>query len=142
MNVDPAQPVVLASPRLLHAMLVAGVVIIMVVLGVVRAASALDPLTSLIPYFRLAAMGVLIASYVVMRILRLRIEPRRATEDRRHWWQRHLTTALAVWALAEGAAMVGAVFWFLTGDTIILVGVAGLALTLLVMNRPGRLEEG
>jgi hypothetical protein len=46
-----------------------------------------------------------------------------------------------VWALADGTAMAGAVFWLLTGDYVILAIVAGVALALLVMHRPAVLEE-
>jgi hypothetical protein len=43
---------------------------------------------------------------------------------------------LLQWVLAEGTATVGAVFWFLTGDAVLLV-VLGAAAVLLFRLRPG-----
>lgn len=39
-------------------------------------------------------------------------------------------------------ATVGAVFWYLTGDASILVGVLGVSLLVLLVNRPGVLAGG
>jgi hypothetical protein len=50
-----------------------------------------------------------------------------------------MARAMVVWAVAEGAALAGAMFWLLTGDFVILAVVTGVALVLLAANRPGAL---
>ena len=126
---------------IVHAMLVVGVAVILIVLGVVRSVVALEPMSDLVPIFRLVALGVLVAGYLVMRVLRAGI-PALGSGDSSAWWTEHGRRALMLWVVAEGIAVAGAVLWLVTGDALLLVGVSGVAFALVLMNRPGRLVEG
>lgn len=127
---------------ILNTMLIVGVVITLVVLAVVRSVVPFDPMGDLVPIFRAAGLCLLVAGYLLIRMVRGGIPPLRVDADRTSWWAEYGRRALTLWVLAEGIAMVGGVFWFLTGDVVLLVVVSGVALALLVMNRPGRLVEG
>jgi hypothetical protein len=127
---------------LLHKILLIGVITTVVVFGIVRTVVALTPMADLVPVLRVAALAVLVGGYLVMRIVRRAIPPLDPGGNPAAWWGEHGRRALILWVVAEGVTMVGAVFWFLTNDVVVLVGVAGVALALLVMNRPSRLMEG
>lgn len=140
-----SQPVLQASPyraaQLVHFGLVLGIVMIVLVFTLVRPALGLARMDELTTVFRLVAILLLFVTVVVMRLARSRIEPIRSRDERDAWWQANLAKTIVVWALADGAAMLGAVFWLLTGDYVILSVVTGVALALLVMHRPAVLEE-
>jgi hypothetical protein len=140
-----SQPVLQASPyraaRLVHFGLVLGVVMIVLVFAIVRPALGIEAMDQLTTVLRIVAVLLLFASVVVMRLARSRIEPIRSRDDREAWWLASLPKAIVVWALADGTATAGAVFWLLTGDYVILAVVTGVALALLVMHRPAVLEE-
>lgn len=137
------QPTSVPTPErtfsLLHIIMVAGVATLVLILAIVRSMVPYDPMTDLVPVLRIVAGVLLVAAYVVMRVFRADIVPLVPGGDRRAWWRQQGTKALIIWVLAEGAAMIGTVFWFITGDLALLVGVAGVALVLLVMNRPAKL---
>jgi hypothetical protein len=126
---------------ILHTVLVAGVAMILVAFGIVRSVVTLDPMSGLVPTFRIVAVALLVGGYLVMRVLRAGIPPLGSDGDRTAWWTEYGRRALMLWVVAEGVAMAGGVFWFLTGDWVVLAGVAGVALGLMVMNRPARLVE-
>lgn len=139
------QPVLQASPyraaQLVHFGLVLGIVMIVLVFAFVRPALGVEQMDELTAVFRIVAVLLLFVTVVVMRLVRGQIEPIRSRDDRDAWWQATLPKAIVVWALADGAAMAGAVFWLLTGDYVILAVVTGVALALLVMQRPAVLAE-
>ena len=139
------QPVLQASPyraaQVVHFGLVLGVVMIVLIFAVVRPALALEQMGELTTVFRIVAVLLLFVTVVVMRLVKGQIEPIRSRDDRDAWWQATLPKAIVVWALADGAAMAGSVFWLLTGDYVILAVVTGVSLALLVMHRPAVLEE-
>ena len=140
-----SQPVLHASAytaaRLVHFGLVLGVVMIVLVFNVVRPALGLEPSSELTTVFRIVAVLLLFLTVVLMRLVKGQIEPIRSSDERDAWWGANLPKAIVVWALADGAAMAGAVFWLLTGDWVILAVVTGVALALLVMHRPAVLME-
>lgn len=121
--------------------MVGGIVLIVIVFTLVRqvAEIAFDP--ALVPVFRIVTAAVLVGALFTAGLLWSRIPALRDWPDQAAWWREQAGRAVVVWALAEGAAMMGGVVWFLTGDPLILVGVTGAALAMLVMYRPGRLAE-
>lgn len=134
------QPVLLQFTRrtatLIHVAMVTGVVLIIVVFVFLRQAIELDPYRDLVLVFRIVALAELVFAAIFIRVVRHRMAPFEPGGDEVVWWRTHLGQAVIVWALAEGAALLGAIFWFLTADVALLVGVAGVALALLVLNHP------
>jgi hypothetical protein len=129
------------SGRIIHTAMVVGVVMIVVMFAIVRQASQPEPLAELLWVLRLIALANVVGVMVLARIFRSQLGPMEAAENEDDWWRANSAPVLVVWALAEGAAVLGAVFWLLTGDMPILVGVSAVSLMVLVANRPGALAE-
>jgi hypothetical protein len=122
------------SVRLLITFLSIGLVLIVVILTVTRdmlGESLIQPELRWI--FRLIAFVVLAGVIAVRGLQQQRAE---ATGDA----QRRLSTALLVAIEAEAVGMIGTIFWFLTGDVLILFGVVAPAILLLWFSRPS--DEG
>jgi len=129
------------TARIIHAAMTAGVVVIVVTFGVVRQVAPPEPLDELVWVFRLIALVNVIVVIVMARMLRSQLGPLERGEHEDAWWRAYGVPIVLVWALAEGAATVGAVFWLLTGDMPMLVGVSAVSLAVLVANRPTRIVE-
>jgi hypothetical protein len=129
------------SAQIIHGAMVVGVVMIVVMFAVVRQVSQPEPLLELLWILRLIALANVVGVMVLARIFRSQLSPLNAPEDADAWWRAHSAPVLIIWALAEGAALLGAVFWLLTGDMPILVGVGGVSLMVLLANRPAMLLE-
>jgi hypothetical protein len=130
-----------ASARIIHAALVLGVVVATAVLLAVRAAAAASAAPSAAPPILLPvliAVGLVAVASALFLKARLPERGSGTTEDA--WWAANLARAIPVWALLEGAGMVGAVFYFIGVGTAGLI-VAAAALALLVANGPGRLID-
>ena len=129
------------AAMVIHTAMVAGVVMIVVMFAVVRQVSQPEPLTALLWVLRLIALANVVGVMVLARIFRSQLGQVDAADSEDAWWRANSIPALVVWALAEGAAFLGAVFWLLTGDMLILVGVSAVSLMVLVANRPAALAE-
>jgi hypothetical protein len=70
--------------------------------------------------------------------VRHRLPERRAGESEDQWWRANLPAALTLWASAEGVALVGAVFYLVTGAPTALAATA-LGLALLAFSTPSSL---
>ena len=79
--------------------------------------------------------------FIALSVLRPRVPDRRVEQDVELYWRdaSSRTSAIVLWATVEGAGLVGAVGYFLTGATAPAVAFA-LAVAALVLLRPGRLE--
>ena len=114
-----------------------GAVVVMVVgLAVLRSYIELPTSPELVTVLRIATVGVILVTVLVLRLVRSGIEAPPRGDDRAAWWQVALPRALAVWALAEGMGIVGAVFFLLSGDMAVLSVLVAVSLALLVLNRP------
>ena len=140
MNQPVLQTSLYRAAQLVHFGLVLGIAMIVLVFSVVRPVLGVEQMDDLTTVFRLVAILLLFLTVILMRLFRSRIEPIRSRDERDAWWRANLPKVIIVWALADGAAMVGAVFWLLTGDYVILAVVTGVALALLVMHRPALME--
>ncbi len=125
------------SARVVHKLMVFAVALMVLVIAGLRPALGFESMGQLTIVFRVAAVGVLLLSVMAMRIVRGSMDPVGHREDRDAWWRANFPRAIVVWALAEGSALAGAVFWVVTGDFAILAAVTGVSLALLVWNRPG-----
>ena len=117
--------------------MVFAVALMVLVIAGLRPALGFESMGQLTIVFRVAAVGVLLLSVMAMRIVRGSMDPVGHREDRDAWWRANFPRAIVVWALAEGSALAGAVFWVVTGDFAILAAVTGVSLALMVWNRPG-----
>jgi hypothetical protein len=80
------------------------------------------------------------AQAFVVRSRRDRITPLAPGGDENAWWNAHLVSALLIWAMGESVAVLGSVFFFISGDPLMLAMIGG-GLLLLFLSRPGRLME-
>lgn len=130
------------SARLLHAALLAGVLVMLGALTFVRQATG-SPVAPLpLSALRLAAFGAAVVALAANRALRTGLPGPGGERDRPAWWQENGGRVLAIWALAEGAATVGAALWFLSGDAVVLAVASGVGLLLLLTGRPASFESG
>lgn len=128
-------------PRLVHLALVLCLLMLVGTVALIRRFVPVDPSPTLLPILRIVAVVQLMVAAVVTARLRGRIVRRRRDEQPDVWWFGNLGRVVAVWSLAEGAGMTGAVFWYLTGDLPLLVGVTGVAMLLLLRMGPGAWGE-
>jgi hypothetical protein len=105
------------SAGVVHKLLVVAVVMMVLVIAALRPAFGFESAGQLTTVFRVAAVG----------------------DDRDAWWRANFPRAIVVWALAEGSALAGTVFWVVTGDFVILAVVTGVSLALMVLSRPAAL---
>jgi hypothetical protein len=87
------------------------------------------------PVYDALPLAVAAGATLVFVTVRRRLPTRRASESEEDWWRVNLPAALTLWATAEGAALVGAVFHLVTGSPTALAGTA-LGLALLAFSTP------
>jgi CHASE2 domain-containing sensor protein len=129
-------PATRRTAQVIFLAVVAGAVLVsaaVLALGRGRTADpSLASLAYLSPLFAAAVAGATLA-------IRTRLQERDLSRARADWWQDHMGTAIALWALCEAAVLFGAVAWYLTGAWPALAG-ATLGLALLLVNAPRFLE--
>jgi hypothetical protein len=92
------------------------------------------------PVFDVMPLAVAAAAVVVFITVRRRLPERRPGQSEDDWWRTNLPVALTLWATAEGAALVGAVFHLVTGSPTALAATA-LGLALLAFSTPTTLAN-
>ena len=131
-----------STARVLHAAFIIAVLVLVVVLALVRGAADLGDLELPITVLRSALFVLMLGTLVGQRVLRAGLPTLGSAADATAWWQAHGPRVLAIWALADGLATVGAVFWFLTGDIVPLAVGTGIGLFLLMLARPAGFTGG
>ena len=132
-------PALQASPRILHTALFAGALFMAPMTALLRwIAPIVHVGAGTATVLRFVAIATLMAQAVVVRIVRNRIEPLPPGGDEDAWWNAFLTPCLVIWGLGESLTILGSVFFFLTGDWLML-GVAAGGLVLLFLANPTRL---
>ena len=132
-------PELQASPRLIHTALFAGAIFATPLTALLRwVAPVVQVGGTAALTLRYLAIAVLMGQAVAVRIVRNRIEalPPGGSEDA--WWNRHLSPCLLIWGMGESLAVLGNLFFFVTGDWLML-GVASGGLVLLFLANPTRL---
>ena len=84
------------------------------------------------------ALAIAAGATLVFITIRRRLPARRASETEEEWWRANLPVVLTLWATAEGAALVGAVFHLVSGSPTALASTA-LGLALLAFSTPASL---
>jgi hypothetical protein len=118
------------------------VVVVAAVLAILATNVPAAPLVSLRSTLRLVGFLELAVMLVASAAVRRTFTALPAGGDRNAWWSERGPRAIVLWALAEGTAMLGAVFWFLTRDAVVFGVLVGAGLVALVLTAPGRLEQG
>jgi hypothetical protein len=131
-----------SAARVLHAAFIAAVLVLVVGLALVRGAADLGDLELPVMVLRITVFVLLLGTLIGQRIVRAGLPTLRTAAEASAWWQAHGPRVLTIWALADGLATFGAVFWFLTGDIVPLVIGTGVGLFLLVLARPAGFEGG
>jgi hypothetical protein len=141
MDRPPQLPNASRVVRILHTALLGGLFLCGAVLYLVRRVSP-PPAVGEAPTLTLVlAVGSVVLLGVAVGLLRPRVPDRRPEQDADAYWSDAGSRgpAIVLWATIEGAGLVGAVGYFVTGGTAPAVGFA-LALAALVLLRPGRLD--
>lgn len=133
-------PELQASPRIVHTALFAGALFMAPLTVLLRLVFPVIDLPNAVAALRVSALVIMVGQAVVVRMLRNRIAPLSPGGDENAWWNAHLVSAMAIWGLGEGVALLGSAFFFLAGDVVMLAMIGG-GLFLLLMSRPGRLME-
>jgi len=128
---------------LLYLAIVAGAVLGVVAPTIIGARGVMSPSPDLplLP-IRVVGLVLLVFGFLAVGILSGGIPPLGTGADESEWWSANSTRAVGTWAMAEGLAILGAVFWVLTGDTILYVGLVAGGFVLLFLNRPQRMMKG
>lgn len=126
--------------RLIHAALFGGVVIAAVVVALALGRAAPPPQLAPVALYALPAAAVA-ALLLAALVLRPRIPERASGDSPDAYWARPEVRAAAVtlWAVIEGAGLIGVVGYVITGRSVMLI-VTVIAVAAGVVFRPGNLE--
>jgi hypothetical protein len=140
---DPAPQLASASRviRILHAALVGGLILSGVTLYLVRQASPPPMVEDARVFTLVLTVAAVVLLVIAVGALRPRVPDRPLEQGSDAYWSDAGSRgpAIVLWATIEGAGLVGAVGYFLTGGNAPPV-VFALAVAALVLFRPGRLE--
>lgn len=137
----PAAPQLDArTAAIVHVALLGAILSTGIVLGSIRSLISFASPDEAVQLIRLTGGGMLVASLVLVRLVRSAVKCRQQGQDPNYWWATNGGRVLLIWAVADGVAMCGTVFWFLTGDPALLA-LAVFGSLLLMLHRPGRLID-
>jgi len=113
-----------------------------VILVALRAMGAVPVPAVPVPPIALRGTAILLlaGATVALRMVRATFPP--VSGHRDDWWTANVGRAVAIWALADGAAILGAVAYLLAGDALVLALAVGWAAAMFVGYAPGRLTDG
>ena len=117
----------------------ASVVVALVALQAVTGSPARGAMSQFPLVLRGLVLTLAAAGTVGLRIVRSGLPPCPSGREEEAWWQQHLGRAVALWALPDGIATVGAVLFYLSADTLVLLLAVGWAGVMFVAYAPGRL---
>lgn len=117
-----------------------GAVAVALVMSVALQAARVFPEGVSGPVYDAMPLAIAAGATLVFVTVRRRLPERRTAESEEEWWRANLPAALTLWATAEGAALVGAVFHLVTGSPTALAGTA-LGLALLAFSTPTSLAN-
>lgn len=123
--------------RLIHLSMPLGVLLFLGVALFVRASEPAPAGASPLPMIALAAGA---PALLLALLLRSRLPSRASSTPEPAWWEANLGRVMVIWAMLEGAALLGVVAYFITGETPPLA-VTAAALVLFAMVAPGRLAN-
>ena len=123
----------------MHAAMIIGVVgFALIVHFVVR--PSLTGATDISPDIQRLLPGVALGAALVSVLLRWRVPRRSASESPDSFWLKASSPALAMWAVAEGAAVLSVFLYGYVGVQSG-IGIAAFAVAIMIILNPGRLER-
>ena len=130
-----------AQARVVHAALMLGVILFLVVTWSIGSRNSLP--SDALPDRKVLYVALFLASASAFggaMFVGMRLAPRATSVSPDEWWRAHMSRALIIWALVEAPALLGTVAYMLTQDFRTLIATfAGLFLFL--QYRPARLAE-
>jgi len=138
-GIDPARTITTA--RVIHGAVMVGIAMIFAVFLYLRTRATPEMAAETARVFRILGYVMLVGPVLGSGLARGRISPRRRGEDLAEWWSANLGGAIVVWVLAEAGGLGAMVLGWLTGDTNLLALGAAVALALLFVSRPSRLQS-
>src|SRR6266700_1539274 len=117
--------------KIIHAALMAGVILFLLVAAVLRQRGGAVAAGQFGPVLTYVGLGVLAGAFVLVRP-----DPAPAPgQAADQWWTASQSRLIVLWAVTEGACLVNAMVWFITQARVSL-GAAALALAVLFVLRP------
>lgn len=135
------QPISQRVAKVVHAGLMGGVFLFVGVLAAMRQAVDVSLPADVAEIIRYVGLGQLFVIGILVGKLRRRIPLLQGGEAPALWWAANGSRVVITWATAEGTAIIGGVFWLLTGDPVMLV-VSLAAAVLLFRLRPASWTTG
>jgi hypothetical protein len=138
---SPVSPEVrVRSAKIIHASLMAGVTLFLVVTAWVHRVTEPAPLPVAGLLLRGVGLGVLAAGLLGLRLLPGPDPAPAPGQTTDQWWVTSQSRLIVRWAVVEGGCLVNAVLWYISRDRVSLAAaVAGLAVLLAL--RPSRYLE-
>jgi hypothetical protein len=130
----PSGPSSARTALFIYLSMIGAVALALLMSVALRAAQVFPPGVSG-PVFDVMPLAIATAAALVFITVRRRLPERRSGQSEDDWWRANLPAALTLWATAEGAALVGAVFHLVTGSPTALAATA-LGLALLAFSTP------
>jgi hypothetical protein len=130
----PSGPSSARTALFIYLSMIGAVALALLMSVALRAAKVFPPGVSG-PVFDVMPLAIATAAALVFITVRRRLPERRSGQGEDDWWRANLPGALTLWATAEGAALVGAVFHLVTGSPTALAATA-LGLALLAFSTP------
>jgi hypothetical protein len=127
--------------RVIHGAISGGLVLVFAVFVYLQRQLAIEFPAEGARVVRIAGYTLLAAAILGAQFLRGRLTSPRSGEDLSGWWTLNLPKAVVVWALAEGGGLGTIVLGWVIGDTTLLALGGAVALALLFVSRPSRLER-
>ncbi len=137
----PTTPVSFRAAPLIHGALVLSSIIGVGVVWFLRGGLPMVLLPQARVVLSYAGYGVTGALVLVEALLWTRVTGFERGMDPDAWWAANRARLVALWALAEGSVLIGAVFWLLTDSQMLLLVLAGNGLFVLASSRPRKFME-
>jgi hypothetical protein len=132
---------VVTVARIIHFAIVGGLVLVFGVFFYLQPLTSTGFPAETARLLRIIGYLTLAASALAALVMRGRIAPPGGDEDIDRWWTEQIPKAIVVWAVAEGGGLVALVIgWIIADMTLFALG-AAVALALLFVTRPGRLQS-
>ncbi len=125
-------------PKVLYWALFAGATLGAAVLAILRATTTPPAFAVPVNVLRYVILALAVGVLFAVQVVRGRIPAREPGLDAARWWRGAFGLAIATWGLAESLILIGALFYYFSGDALP-VGAAALGLVLMVLAAPDRL---
>jgi hypothetical protein len=134
----PPRPRASRTAVIVYLAMLATVAVTLISSVAIQASAGIPPLGA--PISALVPVIIALGAGLAVFALRDRLPARGAGQTEDDWWARNLGRATAIWAVAEGLAILGGVFYLVTGVPMTLSS-AAVGLALLAFCTPANLSD-